>query len=397
MRGRVILLAAVVLAGLIAAFVNHQLSRRYAAPSDSSDHEERKDQRATISNSDFIDSFHFPSEAVEPIAKNDNLERVISGRPDSSSLLAESVLEHVEEDSGKTETAAQTERARLHEFYRDAGKLMLLVPTMNERGEEVANPHMHFDLYAGSTHDEGEKPRLSWYGEGYSGGYPIDDGPLELRGFVTIDHPEYALHTEEIAITGPGYYEFPVVLRLEGESLVAGAVYCRQRRPMPNVVVRFRHFMGRELDSTVTGYDGRFEVRGVEAGKYRISARLVTTWDNDKTIPVLSPDRVEIPVGGSNSLEVLVDREYSPGFIEGYVVDEDGLPLVGARVDARAPEYSERCKTNQKGSFYFCGIQSITRSMAVKVYLQGYNDGEFEVPVANQVYVLTLVKARLGE
>lgn len=110
---------------------------------------------------------------------------------------------------------------------------------------------------------------------------------------------------------------------------VRGVVLSHDGKPVADADVNMRSATGErgwtDWENERTGADGRFEMVGVRAGRYKVSA------SPDSEPATEDPVEVEIPDGGDATVEIRLVRG---GSVVGSVVDETGQPV--ARVNVRA-------------------------------------------------------------
>ncbi len=152
---------------------------------------------------------------------------------------------------------------------------------------------------------------------------------------------------------------------LEGSGRVRGVVVTADSgAPVARVVVRLSSpgTAGREA---VSDASGRFEIAGLPAGRYALTARkagFVTSGAGqvDATAPILA---FELRDGQSH--ENVTVRMFRGGAIDGRIVDENGEPVVEATVRALRAEYiaggrrlraRHTVQTDDRGQFRLYGL-----------------------------------------
>jgi protocatechuate 3,4-dioxygenase beta subunit len=160
-----------------------------------------------------------------------------------------------------------------------------------------------------------------------------------------------------------------------GPGGVRGRVLTAARKPVVAATVRLT---GQTVNySTRTDANGGFSITGLRSGRYTleaVSSPLIGNWgygqdtSNSVGTPVIVADRIE------DGLDIILPQYRS---IQGLVVDENGEPLQGARVQALQVEYAagrlttvpvgnER-RTDDQGSYRIWGLPEGTYLLSAVV------------------------------
>jgi len=149
---------------------------------------------------------------------------------------------------------------------------------------------------------------------------------------------------------------------------------------------------------------GRFTLRGVEPGKYRLSASRTGYAHQQFGSRGRMGSGTVLTLEPGQQLTGLVFRLYPQGVIAGVVLDSDGEPVVEAEVEALQYEYSRRKKqlqqvqqarTNDLGEFrifglvagrYYISANSASREMRWGMSPRGAPGGEAEQAYAPTYY-----------
>ena len=160
-----------------------------------------------------------------------------------------------------------------------------------------------------------------------------------------------------------------------GPGGVRGRVLTASRKPVVGATVRLT---GPAINFLVrTDADGGFSITGLRPGRYKLeatSSSLIGTWDygqdasGSSGTPIVVADRIE------EGLDIVLPQYLA---LQGAVVDENGEPLQGARVQALQVEYAagrltavpagaER-RTDDQGSYRIWGLPAGTYLLAASV------------------------------
>lgn len=151
-------------------------------------------------------------------------------------------------------------------------------------------------------------------------------GPVPLfKLYVWAAMPTYVGSNVEIVALDEGRLEAEVpLLTLERVSAVSGRVLKEDGSPAPHALVSIIGRGGHWFEESVwAGADGRYRIDGLPAGEQTISARH----------EALGWGRRDIEVApGENQADITLESS-EPRLARGQVVDPDGMPVVGARVE----------------------------------------------------------------
>jgi len=148
---------------------------------------------------------------------------------------------------------------------------------------------------------------------------PGEDSGLHVsaEGYVYLYRPDVAAGTRDLRAE---------VCR---SAEIRGRIISEDGAPAPNLAVRASRRGARD-GKAWSGADGRFVIRGIAEGMYRVSIRP----DEDGGRDYVAMELPSVATGGPE-LVITVARAAR---IEGRVVDEDGEGLPGVKVVARDPE-----------------------------------------------------------
>ena len=111
-------------------------------------------------------------------------------------------------------------------------------------------------------------------------------------------------------------------------------------RPMRRVVVSSVADDGQVVETT-TGADGRFELRGLRAGRYTLSARRTGYLASPARARSCAPQAMPIDVASGETVETIDFKLTRAGAIAGRIVDDYGDAVINARVTARRWLFTE--------------------------------------------------------
>lgn len=191
-----------------------------------------------------------------------------------------------------------------------------------------------------------------------------EDGTVEIDAVlagtykVTVDC-QGQVAPEEIPdlVVAEGVDPPEQVWKVGAGARVRGVVLTHDGRPVADAEVSLRPGGGErgwmDFERERTGDDGRFEIGGVRAGRYKASAQA------PKEASLEEPIEVEVPEGGETNVEIRLVRG---GGVAGQVVDERGQPV--ARVTVRASGgkrwswgENDSSQTIDDGSFAIDGLR----------------------------------------
>lgn len=182
-----------------------------------------------------------------------------------------------------------------------------------------------------------------------------DDGSFVLEGLSANTYDVTANGTRvpeaeeplEVAVA-EGEVVDGVELELLPEATIRGLVQDEAGNPVSAADIRAEG-PGRSWSSEQVGDDGRFELRGLRGGEYRVRASL--NWSGSLRKPGTSDDDVQgeaVTVEAGEEAEVLLVVEAREGSISGSVVDSAGGPIADAFV--RAERLSDSKAANAKNT-----------------------------------------------
>lgn len=157
----------------------------------------------------------------------------------------------------------------------------------------------------------------------------------------TVDEPLEVEVAEGEVVDG-------IELELLPEAVIQGRVQDEAGNPVTAADVRAEG-PGRRWSSDQVGDDGRFELRGLRGGEYRVRAAL--NWSDSLRKPGTTDDDVQgeaVTVDPGEEAEVLLVVEAREGSISGSVVDSAGGPIADAFV--RAERLSDSKAANAKNT-----------------------------------------------
>ena len=139
-----------------------------------------------------------------------------------------------------------------------------------------------------------------------------------------------------------------IELELQPEAIIRGRVQDEAGNPVTSADIRAEG-PGKKWSSDQVGDDGRFELRGLRGGDYRVRADL--NWSDALRKPGTTDDDVQgeaVSVEAGGEAEVLLVVEARNASISGRVVDDAGGPITDAFV--RAERASDSQGANAKNS-----------------------------------------------
>jgi hypothetical protein len=183
-----------------------------------------------------------------------------------------------------------------------------------------------------------------------------------------------------------------VVLKLQAGASASGQVRLDDGRPVAGANVRAMQIAGRtsELTQTETGPDGRYVLRGLEAGFVELEASAPDKPGTGATEPV----ELRIGAGEARTIDLILPTARP---LRGRVLLPDGRPAAVARVTASASGQSARpdapgATTEEDGRFVLDDLEP-AMSYDVQAELAGYADARAEKVPARQEVVLRLSPA----
>lgn len=182
-----------------------------------------------------------------------------------------------------------------------------------------------------------------------------DDGSFVLEGLSPNTYELRARGTlvpeaeEPLAVeVSQGEVVEGVELELLPQAVIRGRVQDEAGNPVTAADVRAKG-PGRSWSSEQVGDDGRFELRGLRGGDYRVRATL--NWSDALRKPGTTDDDVQgeaVTVAPGEEAEVLLVVEARSGSISGTVVDDAGGPIPDAFI--RAERLSDSKASNAKNT-----------------------------------------------
>jgi Carboxypeptidase regulatory-like domain len=139
------------------------------------------------------------------------------------------------------------------------------------------------------------------------------------------------------------------------KETLKGRVLAEDGSPMPSfrIVAQSASDASQRVDLRFQAEDGRFEVPGLEAGSWRVSAAVGADWQPASEVRV-----VALPNAGSE-LTLVCPRAAA---LAGQVLDPDGVPVGEADVFVRVRgielDAATMCKSNLDGSFEVHGLRA---------------------------------------
>jgi protocatechuate 3,4-dioxygenase beta subunit len=191
-------------------------------------------------------------------------------------------------------------------------------------------PCVHSDLdgVPDSGAADGEGGWQAWGTTRSDGSFRVRELPRG-RYVVEVSHdmagPDFADHTTEPLTAGDDAVEIVVPIGVS----VAGRVVDERGAGVEGVSVESTSALS-EYDTkwATTDADGRFAVPAREGETYRVTA---------ERNGLVSPEPVDVP-GGKQDVVLRIETPPKSRGLAGVLVDEDGKPLAGTRIEARHPE-----------------------------------------------------------
>ncbi len=182
-----------------------------------------------------------------------------------------------------------------------------------------------------------------------------EDGSFVLEGLSPNTYDVQAQGALVPSVEEPLSVEVPqgevvdgIELELQPEAIIRGRVQDEAGNPVSSAQIRAEG-PGQNWSSDQVGDDGRFELRGLRGGEYRVQADL--NWSDALRKPGTNDDDVQgeaVTVEAGGEAEVLLVVEARNASISGRVLDDAGGPIADAFV--RAERASDSQAANAKNS-----------------------------------------------
>jgi hypothetical protein len=160
------------------------------------------------------------------------------------------------------------------------------------------------------------------------------------------------LLTSSLAAQGPTLSSPPSGTTKKDECSIAGTVVkLAGSEPLTKVRVHLQSMDDRtRAISTVTNAVGRFELMGIDAGRYRLTVSRVGFVTQEYGQKTTDDPGAVLSLRSGQELKDLLFRLIPSGVIAGRILDEDGEPLPSVNVTASREVYSEGKRTLSMGA-----------------------------------------------